>query len=226
MQSFIYQGNPFLIMPIRSQIFHWDAGASSTSAGQASTPLNTADEGIPVDVLSGNKGDKNTSAQTQPPNTFVVIERIAMTPTFYTCGERSAANPNPTYRGLPLQYGVAGPRAFFQPRVNDTFYFSSPDGTTSIGMPGSAIPFPSMPSQQSVLEKPKFNKKDSSTGDSGMTPLNIYVMGNQTWDIGVSFTNGGAYQGATVTGSANTSVDENTTEPSGKMGFSIPTENI
>ncbi len=213
-------------MPVRSQVFLWDAGVSSTTAGQASTPVNTADEGIPIDVLSGNKGDKNTSSQTQPANSFVVIERIAMTPTFYTCGERTVSDPNPTYRGLPLQYGIAGPRAFFQPRVNDTLFFNNPDGTASIGMPGSAIPFPCKPSQQSVLEKPQFNKDTEDTGEADLAPFNIYVMGNQTWDVGVTFTNGGAYQSASVLGGANTSLDDNIESPQGNMGFSIPKTNL
>jgi len=210
-------------MPVRSQIFFWDAGDSNDSAGMPSTPVNTADEGKEVDILSGDKGNKNTSSQTQAANTFVVIERIAMTPSYFTCGERTPANPNPTYRGQPLQYGVAGPSAYFQPRVNDTFFFSNPDGTVSIGMPGSAIPFPSMPSSQSVLDKTLFSesKKGNEYEAGDLAPLNIYVMGGQTWDVGVTFTNGGAYQLATVSNSANTSLDLNTDGPIGDLGFSI-----
>ena len=210
-------------MPVRSQIFFWDAGKSSDTAGVRSTPVNTADEGKEVDILSRDKGNKNTSSQTQDPNTFVVIERVAMTPSYFTCGERTAADPNPTYRGQPLQYGVAGPSAYFQPRVNDTFYFSSPDGTVSIGMPGSAIPFPSMPSSQSVLDKTLFNEsKKSGQYEAGdLAPLNIYVMGGQTWDIGVTFTNGGAYQLGTVSNSANSTLDNNTAQPLGSLGFSL-----
>ena len=215
-------------MPVRSQIFLWDAGVSNTTAGTASTPVNTSEEGIPIDILSGDKGNKNTSAQTQPQNSFVVIERIAMTPTFYTCGERTAIDPNPTYRGLPLQYGIAGPRAFFQPRVNDTMYYRSPDGTTSIGLPGSASPFPMKPSAQSTLDKPLFNKSKETKGYDKyeLAPLSIYVMGGQTWDVGVTFVNGGAYQRATITGSANTSLEDNVNDPQGELGFSIPKENI
>ena len=92
-------------MPVRSQIFFWDAGDSNDSAGVRSNPVNTADEGKEIDILSGNKGNKNTSSQTQPANTFVVVERIAMTPSYFTCGERTPANPNPTY---PYNMGWQG----------------------------------------------------------------------------------------------------------------------
>tara|TARA_R110002020_G_scaffold398184_2_gene608260 strand:+ start:545 stop:1228 length:684 start_codon:yes stop_codon:yes gene_type:complete len=223
MQSFMYQGNKYITMPIRSQIFFWDAGKTSDTAGVRSTPVNSADEGKEVDILSGDKGNKNTSSQTQAPNTFVVIERVAMTPSYFTCGERTAADPNPTYRGQPVQYGIAGPNAYFQPRVNDTFYFSNPDGTVGLGMPGTAIPFPSMPSSQSVLDKTLFNEANESGGYGAgdLAPLNIHVMAGQTWDVGVTFTNGGAYQLATVSNSANSSLDVNTDQPLGSLGFSI-----
>ena len=210
-------------MPIRSQVYLWDAGETSDSAGVRSQPVNTADEGKEIDILSGDKGNKNTSSQTQAPNTFVVVERVAITPSYFTCGERTAANPNPTYRGQPVQYGIAGPNAYFQPRVNDTFYFSNPDGTVGLGMPATAIPFPSMPSSQSVLDKTLFNNSEGgdSYDASDLAPLNIYVMAGQTWDIGVAFTNGGAYQNANITETGSTTLDNNATELSGYVGFAI-----
>ena len=219
----MYQGEVWIIMPIRSQVYLWDAGETSDSAGVRSQPVNTADEGKEIDILSGDKGNKNTSSQTQAPNTFVVIERVAITPSYFTCGERTKANPNPTYRGQPVQYGIAGPNAYFQPRVNDTFYFSNPDGTVGLGMPATAIPFPSMPSSQSVLDKTLFNNsEESDTYESGdLAPLNIYVMAGQTWDIGVSFTNGGAYQLAVSTSSAQTDLADNVQQIENNLGFQI-----
>jgi len=211
-----------VVMPIRSQTYLWDAGRTSSSAGVSSTAVNTNQEGKPIEVFSGDSGNKNTSSQTQKKNTFVVVERVAVTPTYYTCGERTFADPNPTFRGLPLQYGVAGPRAFIQPKVNDTSYFVSPDGTQSIGMAGSAIPFPVQPQAQSSLEPTLYNRKDTS-GDNlrGPAPFNIYIRNGQTWDIGVVFTNGGAYQEASTTQTATTSVNLQTIQPQGYFGTSI-----
>jgi hypothetical protein len=106
--------------------------------------------------------------------------------------------------------------------VNDTSYFVSPDGTQSIGMAGSAIPFPVQPQAQSSLEPALFNKKDG-TGDNlrGDAPFNIYIRNGQTCDIGVVFTNGGAYQNAVSTSSAQTDLSDNIQNIENNLGFQI-----
>ena len=90
-------------------------------------------------------------------------------------------------------------------------------------MPATAIPFPSMPSSQSVLDKTLFNNSEGgdSYDASDLAPLNIYVMAGQTWDIGVAFTNGGAYQNAVSTSSAQTDLADNIQEIENNMGFQI-----
>ena len=210
-------------MPIRTQTYLWDAGKTSSTAGVSSTAVNTDQEGKPIEVFSGKNGNKNTSSQEQKKNTFVVIEKIGMTPTYYTCGKRTEADPNPTFRGLPVENGVAGPRAFFQPRVDDTSYFVNPDGTQGIGMSSSAIPFPVQPQAQSSLTPPAYNKADkkSRSFDAKLHPFNIYVRRGQTWDIGVVFTNGGAYQQSSTANSANTSLNQNINTINGNVGNSI-----
>ena len=210
-------------MPIRSQTYLWDAGKSTTTAGTTATAVNTSEEGQTIDCFSGSNGNRNTSSQTQKRNTFIVLEEVAITPTYYTCGVRSKANPNPTFRGLPIENGVAGPRAYFQPRVDDTAYFVSPDGTQSIGMPGTAIPFPAQPQAQSSLKPPLFRSsdKDGGLGKQGTPPFNIYVRRGQTWDVGVVFTNGGAYKNAVSTSSAQTNLADNTLQIENNLGFQI-----
>lgn len=210
-------------MPIRTQTYLWDAGRTSSSAGKSSSAVNTNQEGLPIEVFSGDNGNKNTSSQTQKKNTFIVVEKVGMTPTYYTCGSRTTSDPNPTFRGLPVDNGVAGPRAFFQPRVNDTSFFVNPDGTQGVGMPSSAIPFPVQPQAQSSLTPPKYNKADKKSSDPAPSPspFNIYVRNGQTWDIGVVFTNGGAYQTASVVETGNTTINDNITNIIGYVGFAI-----
>ncbi len=90
-------------------------------------------------------------------------------------------------------------------------------------MPGTAIPFPSMPSSQSVLDKTLFNEANESGGYGAgdLAPLNIHVMAGQTWDVGVTFTNGGAYQLAVSTSSAQTDLADNTNQIINNFGFQI-----
>jgi len=201
-------------MAITSQIYKWSA--SDTSSGNP--VMTTADKGSTIDIFTNDKGSKLRKPNTIPANAFVVVEKVAMTPSYYVCGDNStrwADSTAPTFRGKKIFGGVAGPRAYFQFKVNGTQYFTNPDGTPNQGIPGTASPFPASPDIFSSLEPlpPEYDSK-TDTKMKGLQeipmPYNLYVLPGQTFKGTGFFSNGYSLAGGAV-GEEVTAYDEKNT---------------
>ena len=198
-------------MAISSQIYKWSA--ADTTGGN--TPVKSEDAGKSLDIFTNDKGTKLRKPNTVPADAFMVVERVAMTPSYYVCGDNSTRHSgsiNPTFRGKKIYGGVAGPRAYFQFKVNGSQYFTNPDGTPNQGLPGTASPYPPSPDIFSTIEPipPEFDSKQSNTG-AGMQditmPYNLYVFPGQTFKGTAFFGNGLSLSGGSLGNVVSVDVD-------------------
>ena len=168
---------------MRSQVYEWDAGRTTTS-GSAMTRTQF---GSALSIFVGGFGNNITKPAETTATQFCVIEDISVTPSAFTMYGSTVS-----YRGLLAgsngSTGISGPRAFVQIRINTTDYFLDPDNVGNDGVPGTASPYP-----RSVNFQPVFN----------LYP-DVYVLPGQTWDVRVT-----AYQQNNV-GAAAAGVTGNT----------------
>ena len=172
-------------MSMRSQVYQWNSQAGATAV--VGTPGGQA--GQAISIFIGGRGNNITKPAETTATQFVVIEDVAVSPTYFVyTGIGTVAAPV-TIRGLivganDVANGVAGNRAYIQVRINTTDYFLDPDNVGNDGIPGAASPYP-----RSINFQPCFN----------LYP-DVYVLPGQVFDALVTFYNTGA-TGTTVLGS-------------------------
>ena len=172
------------IMSMRSQIYQWNsqAGKAVTSVIGAANQLGQA-----VSIFIGGFGNNITKPAETTATQFVVIEDVAVSPTYFVYSGIGTVAAPVTIRGLIVgaegatPSGVAGNRAYVQVRINTTDYFLDPDNVGNDGIPGAASPYP-----RSINFQPCFN----------LYP-DVYVLPGQVFDALVTFYNSGA-TGTTV----------------------------
>lgn len=104
-----------------------------------------------------------TKSQNVNPNSFITVEAFGSTPGFGVEGGASWE-----------------PRGFFNIRIENTFFFVNPDGTSNEGLSGTGAPYPiTVQNQRSYNQFPR-----------------VYIQGGQTFDFTY-------YMGNTMVGTAD-----------------------
>jgi hypothetical protein len=179
-------------MGIRRQAYEWrnliteqlyDAGFTSTQGHPILTPPNFGASAGPfnnpvfsvrlpadgVSIFTGGRGNNLDIPAALRATQFVVIDSIS------------------GWDGQSARIGESQWQdAFIQIRVNETYYFQTPDGRPAQGLPTSAVPFPDH-NLQPVTDAPKELQpvQPLYTFESfryGL-PTPVYILPGQVWDI-------------------------------------------
>ena len=168
-------------MSMRSQIYAWNGQSGTAASSWTNTNTGTA-----VSIFIGGFGNNITKPAETTATQFVVIEDVAVSPTYFVYSGIGTVAAPVTIRGLIVgaegatPSGVAGNRAYVQVRINTTDYFLDPDNVGNDGIPGAASPYP-----RSINFQPCFN----------LYP-DVYVLPGQVFDALVTTYQNGAFDGA------------------------------
>ena len=192
-------------MPIRSQVYEWNAGRSGGPKETAALPVGDANatqmKGKPFSIFVGGYGNNLLTLPFTTTTQFVVIEEYGCTPSLARGVMQTSTTTPSTYRGLTITKKanmtnrdkenqgytfVSGPRAFLQIKINSTDYFKDPDGVVRDGLPGTAIPYPTSIWYCSMFEEDEIER--------------IYILPNQVWDIQLTYYNNEAFAGGGESG--------------------------
>jgi len=162
-------------MGIRRQAYEWrnliteqlyDDGFTSTQGHPILTPPNF---GASVSIFTGGRGNNLDIPAALKATQFIVIDSIS------GWDGQSARTGNSQWQD-----------AFIQIRVNETYYFQTPDGRPAKGLPTSAVPFPDH-NLQPVTDAPKELQpvQPIYTFESFRNglPTPVYILPGQVWDI-------------------------------------------
>ncbi len=179
-------------MGIRRQAYEWrnliteqqyDAGFTSTQGHPVLTPPNFgASAGnfnnpifsvrLPKDgmsIFTGGRGNNLDIPASLRAAQFIVIDSISG---WDGQSARTGESPNQD--------------AFIQIRVNETYYFQTPDGRPGKGLPSAAVPFPDH-NLQAITDAPKELQPVQpiytfEAFKNGL-PTPVYILPGQVWDI-------------------------------------------
>ena len=172
---------------MRSQVYAWNGNAFLAPGVASANPWVAGNAGVQTSIFIGGFGNNITKPAETTATQFVVIEDVAVSPTYFVYSGIGTVAAPVTIRGLIVgaegatPSGVAGNRAYVQVRINTTDYFLDPDNVGNDGIPGAASPYP-----RSINFQPCFN----------LYP-DVYVLPGQVFDALVTFYNSGA-TGTTV----------------------------
>jgi len=156
-------------MGVRPQIYFWTPTVFNDGPA-----TNIFTLGSPTSIFVGGLGPNLETLPHTKSDEFIVVELYACTPTTFWGGNLNAPDgeaPIPVggenLKGQRVANSIAGWRAYFQFRIDNTDYFKDPDGISRDGLPGAISPFPHSNHFQ-------YCKK---------AQLPVYVLPGQTWDV-------------------------------------------
>ena len=179
-------------MSIRRQAYEWrnliteqlyDEGFTSTQGHPVLTPPNFLNDGTPfnnslysirlptdgMSIFTGGRGNNLDIPAALRATQFIVIDSIS-------------GWDGQSARTLASQWQDA----FIQIRINETYYFQTPDGRADKGLPTSAVPFPdhNLQSQTNALKslQPVQPIYTFEAFKNGLTTP-VYILPGQVWDI-------------------------------------------